>query len=218
MPKKYTQEQIRKKLEIAHNGEVVIDFSEYSGMDLPCKFIDRKYGEFWNNPYNVITKKQGHRKKYIEEKLKKPVELLQKKLDSIYAGNIEVIKETYIASNKKCKFIDKEFGIYECYPHNVLRGQRHPEYKRLSQEECLVLNSPRRNRVKQIILQEKLLNYVCKECGQNDLWNDKKLVLQLDHINGIPTDNRIENLRFLCPNCHSQTESYCRPLSQRKIK
>ena len=37
---------------------------------------------------------------------------------------------------------------------------------------------------------------------------DKKLSLQLDHINGINNDHRIENLRFLCPNCHSQTETY----------
>ena len=38
--------------------------------------------------------------------------------------------------------------------------------------------------------------------------NGKPLVLQLDHINGISNDNRIENLRFLCPNCHAQTESF----------
>ena len=41
------------------------------------------------------------------------------------------------------------------------------------------------------------------------IWNDKKLSLQLDHINGDNSDNRLENLRFLCPNCHTQTETYC---------
>ena len=40
-------------------------------------------------------------------------------------------------------------------------------------------------------------------------WNGKKLVFQLDHINGKRNDHRLENLRWLCPNCHSQTETYC---------
>ena len=39
-------------------------------------------------------------------------------------------------------------------------------------------------------------------------WNNKKISLQIDHINGISNDNRIENLRMLCPNCHSQTLNF----------
>jgi hypothetical protein len=41
-------------------------------------------------------------------------------------------------------------------------------------------------------------------------WNEKRLVLQLEHINGDAYDNRLDNLCFLCPNCHSQTDSYNR--------
>lgn len=50
--------------------------------------------------------------------------------------------------------------------------------------------------------------YQCSICGISE-WQGKQLVLQLDHINGDNKDNRIENLRWLCPNCHSQTETFC---------
>jgi 5-methylcytosine-specific restriction endonuclease McrA len=45
-------------------------------------------------------------------------------------------------------------------------------------------------------------------CGQQPMWNGKQLVLILDHINGINNDNRLENLRLLCPNCNSQTPTF----------
>jgi Zn finger protein HypA/HybF involved in hydrogenase expression len=57
------------------------------------------------------------------------------------------------------------------------------------------------------IIKEKILEYKCSECGIID-WNGKSLSLQLDHINGVPNDNRMKNLRFLCPNCHSQTKTF----------
>lgn len=52
------------------------------------------------------------------------------------------------------------------------------------------------------------LDWICRECGVGEEWNGKPLVLQLDHINGIFNDHRIENLRLLCPNCHSQTDTF----------
>lgn len=50
--------------------------------------------------------------------------------------------------------------------------------------------------------------YCCVMCGIVD-WCGRRLVLQLDHISGISNDHRVENLRLLCGNCHSQTETYC---------
>ena len=57
-------------------------------------------------------------------------------------------------------------------------------------------------------MQDNLLEYKCEQCGNTGEWLNQPLVLQLDHINGIHDDNRLENLRFLWPNCHSITETY----------
>ena len=64
------------------------------------------------------------------------------------------------------------------------------------------------NRLKQRLVEEGLLVYRCKECGNDGEWNGKSLILQLDHQNGNHKDNRIENLRILCPNCHTQTGTH----------
>jgi 5-methylcytosine-specific restriction endonuclease McrA len=52
-------------------------------------------------------------------------------------------------------------------------------------------------------------NYRCMVCGISR-WRGQPLSLHLDHLNGIRNDNRLENLRILCPNCHSQTGTYCK--------
>ena len=62
--------------------------------------------------------------------------------------------------------------------------------------------------LKKRLIKIGLLKYECYECGLST-WRDKKISLQLDHINGVHNDHRIENLRLLCPNCHSQTETFC---------
>lgn len=62
-------------------------------------------------------------------------------------------------------------------------------------------------RLKRRLLQEGMLEYKCYLCGLTE-WNEMPITLQLDHINGVRLDHRIQNLRLLCPNCHSQTETF----------
>lgn len=77
-------------------------------------------------------------------------------------------------------------------------------------DEILTENSAytNRGRLKVRLISENLLEYRCSICGNEGEWLGQPLSLQLDHINGINNDNRLDNLRFLCPNCHSQTDTF----------
>lgn len=61
--------------------------------------------------------------------------------------------------------------------------------------------------LRRYVIKNNLIPYKCAICGCTE-WQGKTLSLELDHINGVNNDNRLENLRFLCPNCHSQTSTY----------
>jgi Zn finger protein HypA/HybF involved in hydrogenase expression len=76
-------------------------------------------------------------------------------------------------------------------------------------EETFKENSENTNSkpIKNKLIREFGWKYECSGC-KISTWLGKPISLELDHINGVHNDNRIENLRFLCPNCHSQTDTY----------
>lgn len=85
-------------------------------------------------------------------------------------------------------------------------------------EQVLVKGSTyARTNLKRRLLEAGLLRNQCYDCGQGPTWNGRPLSLQIDHKNGVANDNRLDNLQMLCPNCHSQTETFAGK-NARKLK
>jgi len=86
-------------------------------------------------------------------------------------------------------------------------------------QDILVTNSRMgSSKVKQFLFKFEIKPSKCEKCGQGTTWKGKSLSLHLDHIDGDSTNNTLDNLAILCPNCHSQTETYCRRKNKRGQK
>jgi hypothetical protein len=87
-------------------------------------------------------------------------------------------------------------------------------------EEILVINSNfNSGNLKNKLFNLKLKERICELCSQGEIWNEKKISLILDHINGNHYDNRLENLRIVCPNCNATLDTHCgKNKTKRNIK
>lgn len=121
----------------------------------------------------------------------------------------------------QCPSCNKEFkNVYSMSAHKAhclgLNNTHHLKHFRAwnkgkvlhTPEEIFTSNSRfSTGHVKQTLLKLKLKEWKCECCGIFE-WHSKPLTLELDHINGNNRDHRIENIRLLCPNCHSLTSNF----------
>ncbi|MFJ7771423.1 HNH endonuclease signature motif containing protein [Streptomyces sp. NPDC097107] len=99
------------------------------------------------------------------------------------------------------------------------RGTRSPRRKPAA--DILLRRAPGSARTRTVLLRRALddlgVPHVCGECGIGDIWQGRRLVLEIDHINGDRLDDRQENLRYLCPSCHSQTSTFAVRSRERSV-
>ena len=111
----------------------------------------------------------------------------------------------------------RRWGISTDHFDPTARTRRSTETRQPPLEEVLVEHSAyKRQSLKRRLIREGLKLPVCEICGQGQTWRGRPMSLVLDHINGIPNDNRLENLRIVCPNCNATLDTHCGRNTPRK--
>ena len=142
--------------------------------------------------------------KYTLDELKEAIKTSVSKRQTLKKLNIAPCGGNY-------KTFDKAVEYYKLdtshFTGKNLLNRKLPQ-RRLNILEYLVSGSSiQSNKLRKYLLDSNIFKPKCYKCNNNE-WNNLSIPLELEHINGINNDNRLENLTLLCPNCHAQTSTY----------
>lgn len=161
-----------------------------------------------NRSINAIKKKSGRLNliKHYKPNISKDI-LSNIVKDSNNIGDV-LMKLNKIKTGDSYKIIKKYIKLYNIDITHFNKIKKNN--KRIETSNILVENSNYcRRDLKNRLYNEGLKQRNCELCGQGEEWNGKYMSLILDHINGIHDDNRIENLRIVCPNCNATLDTHC---------
>ena len=114
---------------------------------------------------------------------------------------------------KNCKTCTKEFKFFPSQKAGLFCSRRcHTDYRITT-----IIKSGKGTKSTALSYLKRFKDYNCSECGIKE-YNNKPIQLQIEHVDGNPKNNIIENITWLCPNCHSQTKTWGSKNAGKKAK
>ena len=158
-------------------------------------------------------------KKYSKLQIQNAVNNSRSFKDVILNLNLRAAGSNYKSIHAYCKFYDIDTSEIRLKQKEDKSKNAKKLSKKIPLEEILIINSTySRTSLKKRLFDENLKTNICEICGQDENWHGKKITLILDHINGVFNDNRIENLRIVCPNCETTLDTHAGKNNKRPDK
>jgi len=181
------------------SGQNIREMAEFFGLtNTPMRYWLKKLElkEYYDSVHNKRT--------WTDEELIESAETSFTMADVLRKLNLTVRPGNYNTVNRHIVRLKLSTDHFTGKSHGTSNNTKY------TLDECLVENSTvSRGTLKRKLIKEGVLENRCSVCNISE-WNGKEIVMVLDHINGTNNDNRLKNLRMLCPNCNSQQTTFCR--------
>lgn len=179
------------------------------------KFCSRSCSATYNNKNS--NKRRGHYKYNWDDENKFKDDVLNSKSISDFFDLVNLSPSGLAYKKFKNNIIKFNINTNHYNGGCIINSKTSSKYK-----DRIIFNSPQdiidnmktSSTVREFIIKCNVIEYKCSKCNLSNKWMGENITLQLDHIDGNRKNNNLENLRFLCPNCHSQTPTW----GSKKIK